>query len=672
MWAGATHILEHEHPLNLIDLQPNYPLYEEKYDDDDDNGGGELITRQNFRRRPCDRCSKEITWFHRYYYECAYSCDYSLHKFCGELPITLKHTSHPAHTLNLIHLSHPLLDPRCFCVLCGRNDTVGLCYCCIVCRFQIHGNCTIASVEDRLIYHPSHRHPLAATLKPQLSECNACGKEHEGTFYICTTCFGLFIHSDCAFLPENLMIQNATNDIFSHPHPLILSYSFPIQDQKDQYFPKCRVCKSGFYDSANTWIYKCEKCRYYAHIPCAKSRGAINRLLIKNYKDSDYPDLLHLPFPDESYSIPKHMFAKLVEHGKFGADEGNYVKHNFHPHPLILVRTECNDITSIPTSSKTTVISCHNPMKKVQLLCNACVRPVTSVPFYKCVNDDCNFVLHEWCTQLPTQVEKYPGHPEHTFILHPNAPNKFLSSVFRCDVCQLECNGFVYSCVECYHYHIDVTCCFMPQNITHEAHSGHLLSRSFKREHLTSCLICKDSIYPFQRSFACDTCKDVVVHVGCALLLPREIRHKYDKKHPMRLSYLPIENHKSEYFCEICEKALNPEKCFYHCYECAWSIHTFCAPHILQSESSVSDRDVDGLKGPYMFVNIKFGGIYKFERRHPHPLSFVQGIESDGPCSNCGYAVKYHPILKCQKCKYVIHFVCCRWKWRNDEIVEEI
>lgn len=44
-------ILEHEHPLNLIDLQPNYPLHEEVYDDDDDdddNGGGELITRQNF------------------------------------------------------------------------------------------------------------------------------------------------------------------------------------------------------------------------------------------------------------------------------------------------------------------------------------------------------------------------------------------------------------------------------------------------------------------------------------------------------------------------------------------------------------------------------------------------------------------------------------------------
>ena len=144
----------------------------------------------------------------------------------------------------------------------------------------------------------------------------------------------------------------------------------------------------------------------------------------------------------------------------------------------------------------------------------------------------------------------------------------------------------------------------------------------------------------------------------------------------MRLSYLPAENHKSEYFCEICEKELNPERCFYHCYECAWSIHTVCAPHILQSETSVSSNYYDYyLKGPYKYVNIKFGGIHKFEsRRHPHPLSFVQGIETDGPCSaQCGDAVKYKLILKCQQCKFVIHFDCCRRSnWRNDEIVEEI
>ncbi|PWA60211.1 zinc finger, PHD-type [Artemisia annua] len=526
----------------------------------------------------------------------------------------------------------------------------------------------MASVDDRMIYHPSHRHPLAPILKPLLSECGACGKEHKGIFYVCKTCFGIFIHSDCAFLPKKFMIQNATDDVFSHPHPLILSYSFPKKDQIAKFYPRCRVCNTSDYGEKN-WIFTCEKCRYYAHIHCATTRGTGNRKLVKNYEDSDYPDLLHLPFPDESYSIPKHMFSKLVEHGTFEADDQGNIKHILHPHPLILVRTECNDITSTSTSTKTSVISCHNPMKKVQLLCSACVRPVTSVPFYRCVNDDCNFVLHEWCTQLPTKVEKYPGHREHTLILHSNAHNKCLS-MFDCDVCELKCNGFVYSCVEC-DYHIDVTCSLIPQiqNITHEAHSGHLLSTSFiEREYATECLMCQGYIPSSRCSFACDTCR-VGVHFKCALLLPREIRHKYDK-HPMSLSYLPVENHKSDYFCEICEDELNPERCFYHCYECAWSIHPACAPHILQSETSTSNYS-ESYRGPYRYVNIKFGGNHKFRDLHPdHPLSFVQGIPSDAPCTECGGAVEYELILKCQKCKFVIDFYCCRLKWRKNEIVE--
>ncbi|PWA79147.1 zinc finger, PHD-type [Artemisia annua] len=540
-------ILEHEHPLHLIDLQPNYPHYE--------------------------------------------------------------------------------------------VDTLGLCYCCRGCEFIIHGNCAIASIEDRLIYHPSHPHPLAATLEPLLSKCYACENEHKGTFYICTTCFGLFIHSDCAFLPEKLMIQNATNNIFSHPHPLILSYSFPREDQKTKNFPRCRVCNSTDYGT-NTWIFECEKCRYYAHIHCATS-GNENRKLIKNYEDSDYPDLLHLPFPDESYSIQKHMFSKLVEHGTSEADDQGNIKHNFHPHLLILVRTVSNDITSTSTSTKTAVISCHNPMKKVQLLCSACVRPVTSVPFYKCVNDDCNFVLHDWCTQLPTRVDKYPGHPQHTLILHSNAPNEFLS-VFRCDVCGLECNGFVYSCIKCRDYHIDVTCSFIPLNITHEAHSGHLLSTYFiKRDPRAKCLMCQVYVYSWDKcTFACDTC-EAHLHVKCVITFVKFAR----------------------------TNSIQSERCFYHCHECAWSIHTACAPHILQSETSTSYYYPP--YGPYEFVNIKFGGIHKFRDLHPdHPLSFVQGIPTDAPCTQqCGYKVEYRPILKCQKCKFVIHFYCCERKWRNGEVI---
>lgn len=121
----------------------------------------------------------------------------------------------------------------------------------------------------------------------------------------------------------------------------------------------------------------------------------------KNFKDTEHPDVLHLSFPDQTYSILKHKFSKEVESQTIGIDERN-ITHMIHLHPLILVDTEDNDITK-PTSSYFKPFSCHNPMKRTELLCNRCLRPITTMPFYKCAYEDesCNFVIHEWCTRLP-------------------------------------------------------------------------------------------------------------------------------------------------------------------------------------------------------------------------------------------------------------------------------
>ncbi|XP_071694973.1 uncharacterized protein [Rutidosis leptorrhynchoides] len=452
-----------------------------------------------------------------------------------------------------------------------------LSYDCTECKFTIHANCAMALNTDRIIYHPSHKHPLVAMPKPLLSECNACGKRHEGEFYT---------HLDCATSREEPFMS------------IISSFG--------------------------------------------------NRKFSKDYKDSDYPDLLNLPFPEDSDSVIKHMFSKQVGCETSKMEDGNMININsFHQHPLILIHVESSsdDITK-PNFSKSNTISTHNPMKKIELLCNGCLRPIIRSPFYKCADEKekCNFVLHEWCTRLPTRVENYPDHPQHTLIFHPNALDKFFS-VFVCGVCKLICNGFVYSCVKC-DYHIDVKCAFIPEKITHEAHPGHILSRVQTKRYreICSCRLCSDNIWD-QLSFLCHTC-NVFMHVKCALLLPRQIRHKYDK-HPMSLSYFPVENHRSLYFCEVCEDKFDPQSCFYHCYNgCAFSIHTECAPIILEPQRATPYH-----KGTYDFLNIKFGGSYNL-KGHPHYLYFDQGINSDGHCNGCGRLVEYEMIFKCQQCNF--------------------
>lgn len=58
---------------------------------------------------------------------------------------------------------------------------------------------------------------------------------------------------------------------------------------------------------------------------------------IKNYEDVDYPGLLHLPFRDETYSLPKHLFFQQIDD-----KVDDYLKHMSHKHPLILVDGEAH------------------------------------------------------------------------------------------------------------------------------------------------------------------------------------------------------------------------------------------------------------------------------------------------------------------------------------------
>ena len=367
--------------------------------------------------------------------------------------------------------------------------------------------------------------------------------------------------------------------------------------------------------------------------------------LIKNFKDEDYPDLVHLPFPDQTMNLIKHLFYKEVESSTSETNEAKQT-HISHQHPLVLVSS---------------TLSCHNPMKKVELICNGCVRPIMDSPFYTCADEDehrCNFALHEWCTRLPSEIKDHPGHPQHTLVFMPKVPYKPFG-VFKCNVCRFDCNGFVYCCIEC-EYNVDVCCAFIPDKITHTAHQNHLLSRVTKRVHdYDHCRLCLWDIDSDGFSFSCEDC-GFHIHPGCGLLVSETIRHKYDK-HPLKLSYLPIENHKGDYFCDICEEQFIPELegSFYHCEKCVQSMHPACSMPIFRHKNPTPQlySGTSFYRIVHGYVNIKFGGRLKSES-HPHPLSFVQGLKSDGRCAKCGYVLEYAMIFKCLQCELVIHYEC--------------
>ncbi|XP_076915137.1 uncharacterized protein LOC143574381 [Bidens hawaiensis] len=143
------------------------------------------------------------------------------------------------------------------------------------------------------------------------------------------------------------------------------------------------------------------------------------------------------------------------------------------------------------------------------------------------------------------------------------------------------------------------------------------------------------------------------IHVECAVLLYKEIKHKCDK-HPLKLRFYPPENHIGKYFCEVCEDEFNPWQWFYHCTTCDQSMHAACAPLILQCEQDTYAYDKSCV---YKFLNVKFRGLLKI-KDHSHRLAFVQGLESDGECCRCGKQLQHEMIFKCSECEFALDYQC--------------
>ncbi|KAJ9548191.1 hypothetical protein OSB04_020734 [Centaurea solstitialis] len=585
--------IKHEHPLILVDLQE---LHQDYVEDDEDVDDADLIALQNFKCE-CAICGFRIDWYHRYYYKCKehLSCNYSVHKSCAKMTTTLQFRAHPNHTLILKKATS---SDKWKCDSCHKvhHELGKFCYVCSTCDYVIDLLC-VTFAEQNTIHHPGHPHPLTyVILSPILSLCYACGTEEVG-----------------------------------------------------------RICRKKF--SSEYWLYKCSKCLYYIHLECATSMRKSSTSILssgvgkreRNFEVNKYPCLLNFPLPNESYNILSHQTCREKNNGccEKVIDDDGYLKHSSHEHPLVLFDAKSTSRTS----------PLHNPMKMIKVLCNGCVRPITGMPFYKCNEGGCDFYLHEWCTRLPTELQNHPTHPQHTLVLF-FLKHQESYKVFTCKSCDLKCNGFGYACSQCDEYCIDVHCGFIPQHITHEAHVNHLLSRFNVSTNPSTmeCDACHGTIGDSSRIyFRCNDC-DFYLDSSCALHLPRTIRHKYDK-HLLKLSYIPIENHSSQYFCDVCEEYLNPNNWFYHCSGCSQSIHSACAPFILKSEQG--GAGLEDVGGVCHVINIKFGGIVKEAKLHQHPLSFALGTTSDGDCSLCTRTLQCFPILKCFQCNFAIHSTSC-------------
>jgi hypothetical protein len=126
---------------------------------------------------PCDGCCEEILGFS---YGCK-SCEFFLHKSCGEQPRELQHPLHPQHPL-ILHIKKRLTRGRCY--FCNKYIRGGFAYHCLHCNFNLHLKCASIPFTVEAEFHD---HPLKLLRKSISFTCDACGKKDEDMYsYLCT------------------------------------------------------------------------------------------------------------------------------------------------------------------------------------------------------------------------------------------------------------------------------------------------------------------------------------------------------------------------------------------------------------------------------------------------------------------------------------------------------
>ncbi|KAG7641115.1 DC1 [Arabidopsis suecica] len=474
----------------------------------------------------CFACDKEepspCSTFH---YSCT-TCDVEFHDICHVYPRKLTHPYHLQHPLTLTtqNTETEIISKKAEygyifknCNWCGDDSRDGSqFYRCSICNFCLDLSCSQNFPALTITNPKSHHHSLLLFPWPLLIPCEACGLVSLlEPSYACFQC-NYLVHESCIDLPRVIKITR-------HPHRLSHTPFLPPTT------PSCRVCYKTVDIKYGQYSCDHEGCSYIAHSKCA------THMHVWDGRELEWePEEL-----DETEDIVP--FKKVGD---------NMIKYFCHEHHLKLEK--------------------YDSVRDAKKQCQACILRIDSYDFYNCVQ--CDFFLHEVCAGLPRKLA-HALH-KHPLVLDPSPILDYSST--SCSTCARESTGFRYKCskTDCddeITIQIDFRCILVPDCFTDKSHEHPLfISTSYSRKGNISCDGCKDSVRD-EYYLQCTICSFAMCY-RCATL-PYELYYKYDA-HLLSLCY--GEDAEKAYWCEVCEKELNPREWFYSCNKCCITIHLEC------------------------------------------------------------------------------------------------
>nr|VDC85651.1 unnamed protein product [Brassica rapa] len=213
----------------------------------------------------------------------------------------------------------------------------------------------------------------------------------------------------------------------------------------------------------------------------------------------------------------------------------------------------------------------YDSIRDAKKQCQACVLPIVLHDFYNCIQ--CDYFLHIVCAGLPRKLD-HALH-NHSIFLDPfPPPNDSDFNHLQCSACSRTSSGFKYKCYEkdckIHWFKIDVTCCLVPEYSTQKFHEHPIFIAPYNYDHeIYPCNGCKRRLT--KTRLQCTLCEFSICY-ECATI-PEELHYKHDE-HPLTLCY--GEDTDGKYWCEECEKEVNPSEWFYTCNKCCITIHRTC------------------------------------------------------------------------------------------------
>lgn len=142
-------------------------------------------------------------------------------------------------------------------------------------------------------------------------------------------------------------------------------------------------------------------------------------------------------------------------------------------------------------------------------ICSGCELGLSGAA-YECTKPECEFILHELCFSLPSEIH-HPSHPKHPLILTGSPP--YDGGEFACDGCGDIGSGFIYRCSRC-QFDLHIHCAALPEIMAGKNH-GHPLRLEFRSKGKGfRCGVCEGGFGNGCWVYYCGDC-DFGVHVDC-------------------------------------------------------------------------------------------------------------------------------------------------------------